>query len=282
MAESFGARLRRRREEQGISVDAVAEQTKIKRSLLDALERDDVKYWPEGFFGRAFVRAYAQAIGLEPDTVVREFLEAHPQRVEVIGAGPADTASPEAGLRSRVGSALVGSFGRLRQRADVARETARPLATPVGTAPSEIDLQAVAELCTAFGRVQTIPELQGLLEKSAKLLDMRGLIVWVWDAAATELNPALAYGYSDEVLAHVPPLRREANNVTAAAFRSGEPCAIDGTDHTHSALAVPLLTASGCVGVLAMEVPRAGEHNPSRRATATILAAVLAQLIGGA
>jgi len=78
MSDSFGARLRQRREEQNIPLRAIAEQTKIKLSLLDGLERDDLSHWPAGIFRRAYVRSYAHAIGLNPDTIVREFLEVHP------------------------------------------------------------------------------------------------------------------------------------------------------------------------------------------------------------
>src|SRR6266705_964860 len=114
MSESFGARMRRRREEQQISLATIAEQTKIKLSLLEALERDDVSHWPAGIFRRAFVRAYAQAIGLNPDVVVREFLVVYPEPVEIVEttstmasgpAGVATNAGPPTRLRSMVDSA---------------------------------------------------------------------------------------------------------------------------------------------------------------------------------
>jgi hypothetical protein len=78
MEPSFGTRLRTHRERQQVALTAIAEQTKIKASLLDGLERDDLSRWPGGIFRRSYVRAYAVAIGLEPDAVVREFLERHP------------------------------------------------------------------------------------------------------------------------------------------------------------------------------------------------------------
>jgi len=84
MSETFGARLRQRREGQAIALVTIAEQTKIKLSLLEALERDDVSHWPSGIFRRAFIRAYAHAIGLNPDVVVREFLEIYPDPIEVV------------------------------------------------------------------------------------------------------------------------------------------------------------------------------------------------------
>src|SRR5438105_3028400 len=93
MPESFGARLRQQREQQQIALTFIAEQTKISLSLLEGLERDDVSHWPGGIFRRAFIRAYAHAIGLEPDSIVREFLELYPDPIEVIASVPAP-ASP--------------------------------------------------------------------------------------------------------------------------------------------------------------------------------------------
>ena len=100
MSESFGARLRQRRERQEIALNTIAEQTKIKLSLLEALERDDVSHWPAGIFRRAFIRAYAHAIGLDPDVVVREFLEVHPDPVEVVAAAAAIASAAESARTS--------------------------------------------------------------------------------------------------------------------------------------------------------------------------------------
>src|SRR4026209_1846866 len=89
MPDSFGARLRERREQQQVALSTIAEQTKIKLSLLEALERGDVTHWPSGIFRRAFIRAYAHASGLEPDVVVREFLEIYPDPPELVEPMPA-------------------------------------------------------------------------------------------------------------------------------------------------------------------------------------------------
>src|SRR5712692_10431998 len=104
MPDSFGARLRQRREQQQIALTTIAEQTKIKLSLLDALERDDVSHWPSGIFRRTFIRAYAHAIGLEPDVVVREFLEQHPDPVEEVSTVPAVSAIASGADGARVGA----------------------------------------------------------------------------------------------------------------------------------------------------------------------------------
>jgi transcriptional regulator with XRE-family HTH domain len=78
MTESFGARLRRERERQHISLAEIAQRTKIKASLFEGLERDDPSRWPSGIFRRSFMRAYANALGLDADALVREFVERFP------------------------------------------------------------------------------------------------------------------------------------------------------------------------------------------------------------
>lgn len=78
--QALGRRLRQERERLGISLEAIAESTKIKRSLLADLERGDASRWPPGIYGRAFVRHYALAIGLPADRVLSEFLEVFPEK----------------------------------------------------------------------------------------------------------------------------------------------------------------------------------------------------------
>ena len=109
---------------------------------------------------------------------------------------------------------------------------------------------------------------------------MRCLIVWVWDPQATELTPALSHGYSSKVLAQLPRVRRDADNATAAAFRSAQTSVVDGGTLGSGALAVPLMTPAGCVGVLAIELPLDGAQRDSARALVTIFAAQLARLFG--
>src|SRR5688572_9754198 len=78
MDPSFGARLRTQREKQQVSLSTISAELKIKLSLLEGLERDQTTHWPKGIFGRSYLRSYARAIGLDPEPVVREYLELHP------------------------------------------------------------------------------------------------------------------------------------------------------------------------------------------------------------
>jgi cytoskeletal protein RodZ len=81
--ESFGGRLRYERERRQINLRSIAETTKIGVPLLEGLERGDVSRWPSGIFRKSFIRSYAEAIGLDPEPVVREFVDLYPDPLEV-------------------------------------------------------------------------------------------------------------------------------------------------------------------------------------------------------
>jgi hypothetical protein len=68
------------RERRRITLDSIAANTKINVGLLKDLEQDNVSRWPSGIFRRSFIKAYAQAIGLDPDDLAREFLERFPEQ----------------------------------------------------------------------------------------------------------------------------------------------------------------------------------------------------------
>jgi cytoskeletal protein RodZ len=81
--ESFGSRLRYERERRQIDLRSIAETTKIAVPLLEGLERGDVSRWPSGIFRKSFIRSYAEAIGVDPEPVVREFVDLFPDPLEV-------------------------------------------------------------------------------------------------------------------------------------------------------------------------------------------------------
>ena len=145
----------------------------------------------------------------------------------------------------------------------------------------QVDLLAAARLCTELGRVETADQVQLLLAEAATILHAKGLIVWVWDPLPAQLRPLLVHGYSEQVVAQLPSVGRDDDNVTAAAFRAGQTFTVSGTAHTSGALALPLLTPASCAGVLAVELSQGSEETGDVRAVATFFAAMLAQLVGG-
>ena len=98
-SESFGRRLRRERERRQIALTSIAENSKISVSLFDDLERDEVSRWPSGIYRRAFIRAYAEAVGLDADATAREFLERFPDPHAVDLAITPPPPQPPAALR---------------------------------------------------------------------------------------------------------------------------------------------------------------------------------------
>ncbi|HEY3381357.1 MAG TPA: helix-turn-helix transcriptional regulator [Vicinamibacterales bacterium] len=77
--ETFGLELRRTRERRGLTLNEIAEKTKVKTSLFAGLEQNDLSRWPAGIFRRGFVRSYAEAIGLDPEEVVSRFVRLFPE-----------------------------------------------------------------------------------------------------------------------------------------------------------------------------------------------------------
>lgn len=74
----FGSKLREAREQRGISLRQIANATKISMGALEALERNHVSRLPGGIFSRAFVRAYAIEVGLDPEETIQEFVAQFP------------------------------------------------------------------------------------------------------------------------------------------------------------------------------------------------------------
>lgn len=74
-AESFGRYLIRERELRGMTLQQVADTTRIGASNLKALEQDDQSRLPARVFVLGYIRAYAQAIGLDADQAVLRYDE---------------------------------------------------------------------------------------------------------------------------------------------------------------------------------------------------------------
>jgi hypothetical protein len=141
-------------------------------------------------------------------------------------------------------------------------------------------LHAVSTLCTDFGRVSDLEELKSLLGQAAGLMDATGLMVWVGSADGSELQPALAHGYTQEMLARIPTLRRSADNAAAAAFRSGKIQIVLAHEGSASgAIVAPMLSSRGCVGVVSAETQRGAETSESLQAMAALFAAQLAGVL---
>lgn len=82
----FGTRMKRSREERGVSLRQIADVTRISVVALEALERNEISRLPGGIFSRGIVRSYALQVGLDPEQTVRDFLASFPDDSVTVGS----------------------------------------------------------------------------------------------------------------------------------------------------------------------------------------------------
>jgi cytoskeleton protein RodZ len=76
--KSVGRRLRDARLARAVELDRAAEETRIHRKFLEALERDaPPEEFPAPMYARAFLREYARHLGLDPEPLVVSYQMNH-------------------------------------------------------------------------------------------------------------------------------------------------------------------------------------------------------------
>ena len=86
MAATIGEQLRLAREELGIPLREISDQTRISVRYLEAIESNDYKRLPGGIFNRSFVKAYARCVGYDE----KEAVEAYARYMREQGVGGDD------------------------------------------------------------------------------------------------------------------------------------------------------------------------------------------------
>ena len=92
---SVGVQLRAERERRCITLAEVAGATKIRRSYLVAMERDDWEVLPAAVFARGFLRSYAEHLGVDPEHLLR----VHQRQQRLARAADPSVAREESGAR---------------------------------------------------------------------------------------------------------------------------------------------------------------------------------------
>jgi len=91
MAASIGEQLRLAREERGIGLREICEQTRISIHYLEAIEANDYKRLPGGIFTRSFIKAYAKCVGYDEREAVEgytRYLREHGESTDDINTTP--------------------------------------------------------------------------------------------------------------------------------------------------------------------------------------------------
>lgn len=131
MLQHMLERMRQAREERGLDLDALARRTRIRVHQLEAIEQGCFDRLPRGVYARAVVRAYAEAVGLEPNNAVAELGPLLPEPEDAM-AGIARVHGYDPPALARVAAPVHGT-----------REAIAPDA-PVPPAPPAFDRAAIA------------------------------------------------------------------------------------------------------------------------------------------
>ncbi|MCI1857946.1 MAG: helix-turn-helix domain-containing protein [Sporolactobacillus sp.] len=75
----LGQTLKTAREKKGLTLDDLEEETKIQKRYLQAIENGDYDKLPGHFYSRAFIKSYAEAVGLDFSQLASQFASEMPE-----------------------------------------------------------------------------------------------------------------------------------------------------------------------------------------------------------
>ena len=103
----LGQALRLARESLGLAQEDIAQATHVRVQFIDALEQLDLAALPAGPFAGGFVRAYARALGLDPDAVAKRLRKEAPLEEARLGDPLGAQFQSRARFRGLLATALV-------------------------------------------------------------------------------------------------------------------------------------------------------------------------------
>jgi len=172
MATTIGEKLRLAREEAGVSLRDISEQTRISVRYLEAIEKDDYKRLPGGIFNRSFIKSYARHIGYDEKEAMESYLFTLRQKGEPIDeliTAPKPLVYNEPGSgRSPLVTLLLAILilGVLSLAAYAALYWYQRRTTPVRHAPAR------TQLITTSG-VASAPEIRWSVERFVEIAEDR-------------------------------------------------------------------------------------------------------------
>lgn len=132
----IASRLRKARLAAGLGLADIEQRTRISPSILRLIDEGRFDRLPAGIYARAYIRAYASAVGLEPEDVLRALEPALPPAAELVPepAAPRRAISLGPGVRTTLAAALdAGALSALW--AVLLAATAGVAGLPVGELP---------------------------------------------------------------------------------------------------------------------------------------------------
>ena len=269
-------------------LDSAAEQAaRDTANLRTAAAREQLIALAGAASAAVFVVLLLAATGapreIRPDSTPLE--PSKPEGLLNLELRPAAAASSRA---STVGTHKERVAAGASPGAKTAVVSGKPGASPPASVPSSkrrqpqssLKLEDLAAVCADLARLSDTNTIPAILERTASALDASGLVLWIADSEGAQLLPIAAHGYAPNVLSRMPGVPTESENVTAGAFRTGLVQIVRGDGSTNGAIAAPLVSPAGPLGVLSLEMRHEGEKEPERLAAATIIASQLATIVG--
>ncbi|MER2089058.1 MAG: RodZ domain-containing protein [Sporosarcina sp.] len=98
----LGDRLKQARTDKGFTLDDLQSLTKIQKRYLSGIENEDYSMMPGSFYVRAFIKQYAEAVGLDPDEMLAMYKDTAPasSAEEETGQLSTPTLTRRSGLKS--------------------------------------------------------------------------------------------------------------------------------------------------------------------------------------
>jgi transcriptional regulator with XRE-family HTH domain len=134
------AELRRIRMAKGLSLTEISRRTRIGVGFLRKIEEGNLKGLPPGFYARAFVRAYSEAIGIDADVVLGTLADElpsaqaatapHPTTQQPATEPPTESAQLNPDARMHLLKQILDRHNTLVTRA-IARQSMAALGTAV-------------------------------------------------------------------------------------------------------------------------------------------------------
>lgn len=90
---TIGETLAEARREAGLTVAQVSEATRVRETVVRAIERDDFSVCGGNFYARGHIRSIGRVIGIDPEPLIREYDDAHGGSPQAIRAS--DVFEPE-------------------------------------------------------------------------------------------------------------------------------------------------------------------------------------------
>ncbi|HXA59309.1 MAG TPA: helix-turn-helix domain-containing protein [Streptosporangiaceae bacterium] len=166
----IGETLATQREDAGLTVAEVSARTRIRETIIRAIEREDYSLCGGNFYARGYIRAIGRVLGIDPEPLVREYDDTHggaPQAVSALTAlepvSPVrfrERRAPNWTAAMALALALVVAYGVFQVFKTIGSHPARVVQVNATTSPTRVRSRGT--------RALVVPRTEVTLQLKAK------------------------------------------------------------------------------------------------------------------